>query len=85
MLKWLKLLRRGSHIKGLERRGGDGLWISTLQKVKSARFLTISNLAVLCTYETSLAPLQHIQTGASGCILVAVNLPHSVEVEEGEL
>ena len=39
MLKWLKLLRRGSHIKGLERRGGDGLWISTLQKVKVLAFL----------------------------------------------
>ena len=30
---------------------------------KVLAFLTFSNLAVLCTYETSLAPLQHIQTG----------------------
>ena len=47
VLKWLKLLRRGSHIKGLERREGDGLWISTLQKVKSARFFY--HLQISCT------------------------------------
>ena len=32
-------------------------------KKKVLAFFTFSNLAVLCTYETSLAPLQHIQTG----------------------
>ena len=35
-------------------------WIAGRYKVLA--FWTISNLAVLCTYETSLALLQHIQT-----------------------
>ena len=64
MFKWLKLPGRGSHINGIERCGA--LIPRTLPvdsgALKVLAFWTISNLAVLCTYETRLALLQHIQT-----------------------